>query len=100
MVAQIYPNPENLTGLDSLAGYVSGVEPLAFLGIILVIGVITFLATKNYSSSRAFTFSSFLMFVLSAPIVMMGWLAPRYMYLFLLFTAIGWGWIRVSDSYG
>lgn len=99
-MADIYPNPVNITGLDALVSYTTGVEPLLFVGILIVVWIVTFLAAKGYSSSRAFTFASFLVFILSAPIVLMNWLAPRYMYLALVFTCIGWAWMRIGDSYG
>lgn len=98
-MADLYPMPNGtIWGADSYISYITGIEPLFFIVLLAVIWIVVFVATKSYSSSRAWTFASFISFILSMPIVLMGWLAPRYMYLFLLFLAVGIIWIRIGDS--
>lgn len=100
MVGEIYAAPNGtIWGLDSYMNYVVGVEPLFFPVILAVIWIIVLVATKSYSTSRAFTYASFVAFILSVPIVILGWMANRYMYLALIMTAAGIIYIRFWDSY-
>lgn len=100
MVGEIYATPNGtIWGMDDYLSYIVGVEPFFFIVILAVIWLVVFISTKSYSSSRAWTFSSFVSFLLSLPLVMMGWMSSRYMYLFLLLLAIGILWIRIEDSY-
>lgn len=99
MVGEIYPTPNGtIWGFDSYITYIVGVENMLFPVLLAVLWIIVFVATKGYSTSRAFTFASFVAFILSAPIVLMGWMANRYMYLSLLFLGIGLIYIRFWDS--
>lgn len=99
-MTDIYPMPNGtIWGADSFMSYIVGVEPLFFITILVVLWVVVFVAAKSYSSSRAWTFASFVCFILSTPITLLGWMKPTYMYLFLLLLAIGIIWIRIGDSY-
>lgn len=99
-VTDIYPQPNGtIWGMDSYITYIVSVESMFFVVLLAVIWIIIFVATKSYSSSRAFTYASFISFILAVPITLMGWMATKFMYLALLFLAIGLIWIRVGDSY-
>lgn len=99
-VTDIYPTPNGtIWGFDSYITYIVSVEPLFFVVLLGVLWIIALVATKQYGMPRSFTFASLMTFVLSAPIVLMGWLDNRYMYLALLMTAVGLIWIRFNDSY-
>jgi hypothetical protein len=98
MVNEIYTFPNDTYTPDKLITWVVGIEPYTFVMILLAVWVIAFLVTKVYSTSRAWTFASFLCFILSIPLAGLGWLSYVYMYLLLLMTAIGIIWIRLGDS--
>jgi len=98
-MTDLYPTPNGtIYGMDSLVTYTVSVEPLLFLGLFIAIWLIIFLATRNYGAGRGFTFASFICAVLSIPISFMGWLAPRYIYLFVVLTGIGIIWVKISDG--
>lgn len=95
---EVYTFPNGTYTPDKLINWVVGIEPMTFLLILVGIWVIAFLATKVYTSSRAWTFASFICFIISIPLAGLGWLSPTYTYLLLLMTAIGLIWIRLGDS--
>jgi hypothetical protein len=104
-MVDLYPMPSTNQTVYSLNNYFSyitqdAIAPLFFPLILFAIWIITFVSTKSYSSSRAWTFASFLTFILSLPLAIMGWCAPRYCYLTLVLLAIGIAWIRLGDSNG
>jgi hypothetical protein len=95
---EIYTFPNNTYSMNNLTAWVVQIEPLTFPLILLGIWVIAFLVTKNYSSSRAWTFASFACFIMSIPLCGIAWLSYVYMYLLLFMTAVGIVWIRLGDS--
>ena len=68
-----------------------------FWGVILmVIWVITFLALKQYSTSRAWTFASFFCSILAIFMSLMNYLSPKWMYLTIFLTLIGFVWLKLE----
>lgn len=66
--------------------------------ILLVIWVVTFIALKSYSTSRAWTFASFFCSVLGILLAVMDYMAPTWMYLCIFLTAIGAVWLKLEDA--
>lgn len=95
----IYPMPSGIRGFDGLFSYVVSVEPLVAISLLVVVWVVSFVWVKQYSSSRAWFFASFLCFVLSVPLAILGWLNANFIYLFLLMMLTGFVWIRITESY-
>ena len=69
---------------------------LFFPIMLLVIWIVSFLALKNYSTSRAWTFASFFCSVLAIILSVMDYLAPVWMYLAVFLTLIGFIWLKLD----
>ena len=90
-----FPN-DTIVSLDGYFIYLTSLEPLIFPLIMLGIFVILLIATKLFSGRVAFTFSSFICTVLTIPLAILGFMAPMYMYLFVVLTGFGVLWGRLS----
>lgn len=95
-----YPLPgRNITGLPSYFEYVSSVSEGYFFPIVLlVIAFVLFIATKQFSTRTAFTFTSFIIALLAIPLTILGYLANQYMYLSIFCVAAGLIWLRFSSD--
>lgn len=101
MATQYYspPNATDSQGIFEFFRYVNNVSDGGFfLVLTLVIWIITFIATKQYSSDRAFTYASFVCMVLSILLGVMNLINPQFMYLFMVLTAVGVVWLKLSDT--
>ena len=60
----IFADPENITGIVGFIRYTDSLTG-GWLGaaMLIIIGMVSFLSTKGYSSDRAFGFSGFLVLV-------------------------------------
>jgi hypothetical protein len=93
------------TGNDSMDIYgifkfVSG-EPtggLFWFVMLIVIWAIAFMGLKQYSSSRAFTFASFFCSILAMMLAVLDFLAPKWMYLTIFLTLIGFIWLKFETQ--
>lgn len=98
-MTQIYtpPTANDTLGLYEIFKYVNNTsEGLLFVSLLFVIWIITFVATKSYSASRAWTFASFLCFILSLILSVIGIIAPKFMYLYLILTGVGAVWLKLE----
>ena len=66
--------------------------------ILLVIWVVAFMATKQYSTSRAWTSASFLCAILSIMLAVMDYIAPKWMYLSIFLTLVGFVWLKLEAN--
>ena len=103
MATKIYPEPNinETTGLFEVFQYVSRADVtsgLFFPVIMLVLWTVMFVSMKQYSTSRAFTASSFICMILSILLSVAGLLAPRYMYMCIVLVAIGAVWLKLETS--
>jgi len=73
-------------------------DGLFFTVILFVVWIIGFLAIKQYSTPRAWTAASFLCAILSILLTVVDLVAPRFMYVFLILTAIGLVWLKLEPS--
>ena len=71
-------------------------DGLFFPSILLVIWIVAFMGTKQFSSSRAFTFASFFCAMLSIIMGVLDLINPRYMYLCMILTLIGFVWLKLD----
>ena len=71
---------------------------LFWISMLFVIWIISFIATKQYTSSRAWTFSSFFCAILSIFLSVMEYISPKWMYLLIVMTLIGFVWLKLEDS--
>jgi len=98
MAYYIEPTGNDTRGLYEFFAYTNTVsDGIMFPIIMLVIWIIMFIATKRYSVSRAWTMASFFSFILSVPLMVMGMLAPKFMYLIILLLAVGVVWMKLED---
>lgn len=99
MATQIYtpPNQTDTLGIYEIYKYANTIsEGILSVSFIFVIWIIIFVATKNYSTSRAFTFASFICFILGLILTVIDLLSPKIMYLFLFLLAGGAVWIKLE----
>ena len=95
------PTGNDTAGIYEFFRYITNVtDGFFFAGIMTVIWVIIFVATKQFSSSRAFTFANFTCMVLAMILSVIDLLAPRYMYLFIILTACGALWMKLQNDRG
>lgn len=97
---QIYNMP-NLTDSQNLFTFTRYInieaEGLLFVIFLLVIWIVTFIGTKQYSSSKAFAYASFVCAILSIPLAILSLIAPKFMYLLIILTAVGFVWVKLAD---
>lgn len=97
MVYYTTPTINNTQGFYEFFNFINlSVSGLFFPVLIFVIWIILFLATKQYSTSRAWTYSSFICGLLSIFLAVMDLVAPKIMYLFIIFFAVGLVWLKLE----
>jgi uncharacterized membrane protein len=91
-------NSTDVGGFYELFRYVNTVSGgnFALLAILLPIWVITFIAVKQYSTSRAWTSASFICMVLGMILSVLGLISSKFAYLMIIFTAVGALWIKLE----
>ena len=77
---------------------VSATAGLFWPVMLLVIWIVSFLAFKNYSTSRAWTFASFFCSILGIFMAILDYMNPRWMYLVIFMTLIGFVWLKLEDA--
>ena len=95
----IYDTPTNndTRGIYEFFNFVNNTaDGLFFPIILLVIWVVVFVASKQFTTSRAWTIASFVGAALSIPLVILGLVNPRYMYLLIFLFAIGAVWLKLE----
>lgn len=99
-MVDIYAMPNetvtSVTGLVSWAATTS--DGLLFPGILFVIGVIAFLATKQFPMPVAFATASFMVAILSIVITVAGWMSSTYMYFAFFLVGVSFVALRMSNG--
>ena len=92
------PTLNETGGLYEIFGFVgsSATGGLFWPVMLLVIWTVSFMALKQYSTSRAWTFSSFLCAVIGIFMATMDYISPRYMYIPIILTVIGFVWLKLE----
>ena len=90
----------NITGAKTYIDWVQEASEGSFISAILLgLFVIIFMllrATTN--NGKAFVGSSFICMIFAILLTTLGWLAPMYMYILIVMTAIGAAWAYLSDA--
>lgn len=84
--------PRNITTIEGLFNYVVGVTPPFWPVILLITAVIIFAKTVENGPSRALIMSSLITGILGIGIATIGWMDPKWMYLFGVSLAGGFLW--------
>lgn len=94
-----YPNPNvNDTGFFGLASYTNTItDGFFWLIMLLIMWVVVFVNTIGYRPSRAFTLASFLTGVSSIILAILDLISPTWMYLLIVFIAIGALWMKFEE---
>lgn len=71
-------------------------DGLFFPVMLLVVWVITFIGTKNYSTAKAWTAASAIVSFISIPLAIAGLIAPRWMYMAFVLLAAGVLWLKIE----
>ena len=91
------PNATDTQGFLELATYTNFVtDGLLFPLLLLVIWVVVFVATKQFTVSKAFTYSSFIGLILGIPLTILGLVSPRYIYVLGILLATGLVWLKLE----
>ena len=92
------PTGNETAGLYEFFRYISvtATNGLFWPVILLVVWIISFLALKQYSTSRAWTFASFFCSVLGILLAVMDYISPKWMYLTIFLTLIGFVWLKLE----
>jgi len=101
MVARPYdmPTMNDTGGIYEIFRFTNAQADGFFLPVILlVIWILIFMATKQYSASKAWTAASFVTGLLAIPLAILELIAPRYMYLAIFLTVAGFLWLKLEDG--
>lgn len=95
----IYAMPGNSTETDGflgLFGYVNVVSDGIFFPVFTFVAwlIMFIVGTRISSPAKALTFSSFMAMILSMPLAVLGLIAPKIMYLFIILLAGGILWAK------
>jgi hypothetical protein len=81
--------PENMTGIMSLVEHANHlVGDMLGYGLLVVIGMVSFLSTKNYTWERSLSFSMFLVFISAIFLRMIDLLDNTAMIIITLLAAV------------
>lgn len=93
------PTQNETSGILEIFSYINGtVDGLFFLVMLFVVWIVTFIATKQYSSDRAFTYASFICIVLAIPLAVLNLIGSQWMYLFMILTGVGVVWLKLAGN--
>ena len=96
------PTGNQTNGLYEIFKFI-GVETTAglfFPIMILVVWAVAFMGLKQYSSSKAWTFASFFSSFLAIMMSVLDLMSPKWMYLCIFLTLIGFVWIKLENTTG
>jgi glycerol-3-phosphate acyltransferase PlsY len=94
------PTGNETSGFYEIFGYVGreATGGLFWPVMLFAIWIIVFLAVKQYSTSRAWTLASFFCAFLSIPLAVLNYIAPKWMYLSIFLTLIGFVWLKLETE--
>jgi len=97
MAYYVEPTANDTIGFYEFFNYVNVVAGGLFFPImLLVIWVVIFMATKQYSTSRAFTGASVISAFLSIILVTGQLISPKWMYLCIILAGAGILWLKIE----
>lgn len=94
------PTGNQTAGLYEIFRFInnSATQGYFWISMLFVIWITAFIALKQYSSSRAWTFASFMCAILSIFMAIIDYVAPTWMYLFIFLTLIGFVWLKLETE--
>lgn len=95
----IYTPPTNndTVGIYEFFSYVNNIsEGIFFTMLLFIIFIVVFIATKQFTASRALTYSSFVSVILGIPLAVLGLIGPKFMYLFIILLGVGVVWMKLE----
>lgn len=94
------PTGNETAGFYEIFGYVgrTATEGLFWPVILFVVWIVSFMALKQYSTSRAWTFASAFCSILSIIMAVLDYISPKWMYLVIFLTLIGFVWLKLEDE--
>jgi prepilin signal peptidase PulO-like enzyme (type II secretory pathway) len=94
----VTPTGNETAGFYEIFGFVgrSATAGLFWPIMLLVVWVVSFMGLKQYSTSRAWTFASFFCAVLSILLAVLDYISPKFMYLPIMLTLIGFVWLKLE----
>ena len=100
MVYYELPDTNQSSGIYDMFKFIGGTPTggLFWASMLLVIWVITFMAIKQYSTSKAWTYSSFFCSILAIFMAVMNYLSPKWMYLTIFMTLVGFIWLKLEEK--
>ncbi len=91
------PTSNDTLGIFEFFNYINEVaNGLFFPVMLLVIWVIVFIGTKQYTTSRAWTAASTVIAFLSIPLAILGLISSRWMYMSFILLAAGVLWLKIE----
>lgn len=109
----VMPNGSDTKGIFELYRYINNIqrvgqaEPIGlfFPVFLLVIFLVSFISLLGFgysrgiaSTSRAFTFSAFFTSILAMMLAVLNLIAPNYMYMCIMATAMGIVWLVLENA--
>jgi hypothetical protein len=91
----------NITGFYSLGQYVQEASgDIFFPAILFGLFIILFVITKSMiiTNGKSFVGSSFIIMILGIMLSTLGFLAPKFMYITIIMTAVGAVWAYVEGK--
>jgi len=100
-----YPNATDSESFGNVMGYINRTADGLFFPIILLviwfISFITILSNEGQGragAAKAFTFSSFLTSILSMMLVLLNFMAVKFLYMQFIFVAVGVIWLKMEQN--
>ena len=94
-----FPNATDSATFTEWAKYSNTVSDGVFIRLFVwSIAIIAFIASKNFRTSQAFTIASFISLIIAVPFAVLNLISPNFMYLFLIFTALGLVWLKLQTG--
>ncbi len=98
-MAKPLPNA-SITGPVEFYDYIAIVEPLFWLVMLGAFWIIMFVNFIRFGASRAWITASLIALVPAIFVAILGWMDPKWIYLFGVFLAIGLFWRSLESGAG
>lgn len=90
--------PKNIIGPIEYFDWVKQVAPLFWPVLLSALAIIVFVRSLNYGASRALIIAGFIPGIFGIIISVLGWMDPKWMYLFGIIVAAGIFWRNLESG--
>jgi len=94
----MYATPKNITGISDLVSWTATTVPAFGIFVLIMVFFISFFSLKNYTTERAFAFSSFFCALIAFLMQMMGLINSRVAFITYIVAALGLVWLKMSNT--